>query len=1122
MEKGTIKNLTDKYGLPLDVRKDWWFGDYYFHVEKIANNRVFGSAYRNGSLYETKSFSVYEEMELCYTCVPLNGNSDNINDNVQNPNGLDINKSNYIKGKTKLFVNKGGKLTVAYFERFEQKNGKDVIYVIREGEVSPGFYLFPQSEYLFPNKDDAGRAIDESKKKYVGATTSLATNDVFKSFPKASIPSNSVEKEIQYEKNYHKQVDGALIDKMRVPQIEFNDGQDELAYKNKSFREELKAAREDGVRLDDHAYISHNITTEYTKQKIDDARTEINRLERIREKPYFARIDCGQSMKKLHTAYIGDHDIPGFVVDWRHSEIGNAYYHSDLFMNRDDVILALKRIISINLGSFLGYDDEINLYDSDLYSKNDNITENIGYTGNADAILAKLLAESRLDKKTHDIIKTIQGEQYDIITSDFTQNAVINGCAGSGKTMIMYHRLSYMAYNYKAVLGKDFNPKQVYIISPSVFFDSSNNELMAKLSIDKVHQAPFKEQVGNLIWEYCKKYSIIPFQGIVGLLKPEGTDTEEFFSEKSFNMFLDELSAIEYEPETEKRYKEWILKTVNEMLNANGFGEISKRHILFEEKDVNTIFDDYFRNDCFEIKEGESKERKWFSAYAVTSISYENILEALDTFDEDSDTYIRRQRRVNKNADMLRIALSLNTRKNARDIPEFWRLVDKETVFKKMLALITAKKMLQCLFVKSGENSDYILRCLYAYQKNFSDQHTDDFGVYVLHALSNKFGEVMEEGLVFVDEFQNYSSFEINCLKSSFKVPVFNLYGDYDQRIEDKGVDLRGNISSILSPNTYNINVNYRNARQITEYINSAVYKNMQSIGIDGCVIENELADCTFEIKDRTAVICKDIKLTNVFLKRYIDSAEINDVSKSHELVDNKFALMTVADCKGLEFDTVYVFDYGMNDNEKYVAYTRALDNLIVISDNLDELKRLEEEEKRREAEEERRKKQEERKKKTEEQKCSQNENRNVANVHPDSKTEDEVLEKESVKLTEIERQFERKIAEVKEQVDRNSEDLKKKENERNEKLYLLAEQKIQSGDVLQIKEAIVLLEMIPAYKDSTTLIVSAKLKIESISDKIEIQRKEFQAKKRCQYCGGRFKGLFTRVCKECGKAKDY
>ncbi len=40
---------------------------------------------------------------------------------------------------------------------------------------------------------------------------------------------------------------------------------------------------------------------------------------------------------------------------------------------------------------------------------------------------------------------------------------------------------------------------------------------------------------------------------------------------------------------------------------------------------------------------------------------------------------------------------------------------------------------------------------------------------------------------------------------------------------------------------------------------------------------------------------------------------------------------MTVYESKGLEFTAVAVADKGMTDNEKYVAYTRALKHLAII-----------------------------------------------------------------------------------------------------------------------------------------------------------------------------------------------
>ena len=45
----------------------------------------------------------------------------------------------------------------------------------------------------------------------------------------------------------------------------------------------------------------------------------------------------------------------------------------------------------------------------------------------------------------------------------------------------------------------------------------------------------------------------------------------------------------------------------------------------------------------------------------------------------------------------------------------------------------------------------------------------------------------------------------------------------------------------------------------------------------------------------------------------------------------SKINIMTVYESKGLEFTSVAVAPEGMNDSEKYIAYTRALNELAII-----------------------------------------------------------------------------------------------------------------------------------------------------------------------------------------------
>lgn len=100
-------------------------------------------------------------------------------------------------------------------------------------------------------------------------------------------------------------------------------------------------------------------------------------------------------------------------------------------------------------------------------------------------------------------------------------------------------------------------------------------------------------------------------------------------------------------------------------------------------------------------------------------------------------------------------------------------------------------------------------------------------------ALAKKYGAIVHDSsFLFIDEFQNYSPFELQCIRGAFEKSVINLYGDFDQQIEDKGSTLREELNSLISPVNYTINVNYRNARQITDYINKAVPATLSTIDI--------------------------------------------------------------------------------------------------------------------------------------------------------------------------------------------------------------------------------------------------------------------------------------------------
>lgn len=58
--------------------------------------------------------------------------------------------------------------------------------------------------------------------------------------------------------------------------------------------------------------------------------------------------------------------------------------------------------------------------------------------------------------------------------------------------------------------------------------------------------------------------------------------------------------------------------------------------------------------------------------------------------------------------------------------------------------------------------------------------------------------------------------------------------------------------------------------------------------------------------------------------------------------------------------------------------------------------------------------------------------------------------------------------------------------------------------------------------EEETRILREKQLKVEQQRKEREVKMQRYRIAGVCQYCGGRFKGLFTKICSSCGKRKDY
>ncbi len=147
-------------------------------------------------------------------------------------------------------------------------------------------------------------------------------------------------------------------------------------------------------------------------------------IKKLKDKPYFARMDFQEKQKDLEVFYIGKMSLLDsktaypIIVDWR-APIANLYYEGKIGPSSYECLgeqiegdIFLKRQYIIEHKELLKYVD-------------------INVTGN-DELLQNAL-EEKADDRLKNIVATIQDEQNKIIRADLNNPLIVQGVAGSRK-----------------------------------------------------------------------------------------------------------------------------------------------------------------------------------------------------------------------------------------------------------------------------------------------------------------------------------------------------------------------------------------------------------------------------------------------------------------------------------------------------------------------------------------------------------------------------------------------------------------------------------------------------------------------------------------------------------------
>ena len=114
-----------------------------------------------------------------------------------------------------------------------------------------------------------------------------------------------------------------------------------------------------------------------------------------------------------------------------------------------------------------------------------------------DAFLSEL-ASRRNNTEFQNIIFSIQKKQGEIIKLPYDKDLIVQGCAGSGKSMIMLHRLPIMLYDNPDIL----NSNNVYIISPSETYIQMVEKMREDLEISDLNMGTINQYYDHVLSKY--------------------------------------------------------------------------------------------------------------------------------------------------------------------------------------------------------------------------------------------------------------------------------------------------------------------------------------------------------------------------------------------------------------------------------------------------------------------------------------------------------------------------------------------------------------------------------------------------------------------------------------------
>lgn len=640
----------------------------------------------------------------------------------------------------------------------------------------------------------------------------------------------------------------------------------------------------------------------------DHMQSALKRNQRATKKPYFGRIVFwDETLQKEEALYIGRGGIAKdtthqVVVDWR-APVANAYYENGLgecsYHAPDGrelpIRLDLKRTYEIDNGRLLDY------FDTEVIAN--------------DELLTKYLAKNK-QAVLGEIIATIQKEQNDIIRKTPYHNIIVQGVAGSGKTTVAMHRISFILYNY----AERFRPEDFYIVGSNRILLEYITGVLPDLDVYGIRQMTMEQLFVRLLYEDWDEQSC-------SIL--ENTAAAQGSMDRGTFGWFQALTEFGVRIEAERICMDSVV------LDRRQFVEGLKGGVA----------------GVFDEREGEPQPSDLVALLSGKAIR-----------DYVEQTNASVQTKINMLNERLIIKIKDEFLKNGLRYSEKERkaiLKEYCGYFGKKIFDTSIFELYQRFLLEQKEKG---------YEVSVSEQAYDVYDLAALAYLYKRLKEtevISEAHHVVIDEAQDYGMMAYAVLKYCIKDCTYTVMGDVSQNIHfgfglADWEELRKLFCSQDGDSFGILKKSYRNTVEISEFATKILHHGsfepypVEPIIRHGKEVEVMQLPTKRELYEETArrcrawqkqglntiaIVCRTPEKAELVARQLGRLIPVCESNLEKAVFSDGIMVLPVVYTKGLEFDAVLIFDpdkeeYPVDDGHAkllYVAATRALHELCVL-----------------------------------------------------------------------------------------------------------------------------------------------------------------------------------------------